>query len=167
MIDIRPVTVADAAALLALAQRLDQESRFMMLEPAERQTSLAEQTAQLTTLLAQPNQMIFVAAAGDQLVGYLGAQGGVFRRNRHSAELVIGILAAYAGQGIGTRLFAALLAWAPTVGLSRLELTVMVHNSRAIALYEKMGFVSEGSKRHSLRVDGHYVDEYYMARLLD
>ncbi|MCB0013346.1 MAG: hypothetical protein KDE34_15650, partial [Anaerolineales bacterium] len=73
MIDIRPVTVADAAALLALAQRLDQESRFMMLEPAERQTSLAEQTAQLTTLLAQPNQMIFVAAAGDQLVGYLGA----------------------------------------------------------------------------------------------
>lgn len=166
MIDIRPVTVADAAALLALAQQLDQESRFMMLEPAERQTSVADQADQLAALLAQPNQMIFVAAAGDQLVGYLEAQGGVFRRNQHSAELVIGILAAYAGRGIGTRLFAALLAWAPTVGLSRLELTVMAHNSRAIALYQKMGFVIEGSKRHSLRVDGHYVDEYYMARLL-
>jgi hypothetical protein len=74
MIDIRPVTVADAAAFLVLAHQLDQESRFMMLEPAERQISVADQADQLAALLARPNQMSFVAAAGDQLVGYLGAE---------------------------------------------------------------------------------------------
>ena len=166
MITIRPITVADAAPLLALAHQLDGESCFMMLEPGERQTSIEEQAAQLKLLLARPNQMIFVADDGDRLVGYLAAEGGAFRRNQHSAHLVIGILAAYGGQGIGTQLFAALQAWAPTAGISRLELTVMTHNRRAIALYRKMGFVIEGIKRWSLRVDDQTVDEYFMARLL-
>jgi len=38
---------------------------------------------------------------------------------------------------------------------------------RAIRLYEKMGFVEEGTKRHALVVDGRPVDEVYMAKLLD
>jgi Acetyltransferases, including N-acetylases of ribosomal proteins len=48
--------------------------------------------------------------------------------------------------------------------LTRLELTVMVHNERAIALYKKMGFEIEGTKKRSMRIDGQYVDEYYMAK---
>jgi len=43
---------------------------------------------------------------------------------------------------------------------------VQVHNIRAIALYENCGFEREGLKRHSLRIDGTYVDEYYMSKLL-
>jgi RimJ/RimL family protein N-acetyltransferase len=40
----------------------------------------------------------------------------------------------------------------------------MVHNERAIALYKKMGFEIEGTKKRSMRIDGQYVDEYYMAK---
>lgn len=43
----------------------------------------------------------------------------------------------------------------------------MTHNLAGIALYKKMGFEIEGRKRHSLRVNGAYVDEYYMSKLLD
>jgi RimJ/RimL family protein N-acetyltransferase len=42
----------------------------------------------------------------------------------------------------------------------------MAHNSGAIALYKKMGFEIEGTKNHSLIVDGMYIDEYYMAKLV-
>ena len=42
----------------------------------------------------------------------------------------------------------------------------MVHNERAIRLYKKMGFEIEGTKKHSLFVNGQYVDEYYMAKIL-
>jgi RimJ/RimL family protein N-acetyltransferase len=56
--------------------------------------------------------------------------------------------------------------WAVEQGIHRLELTVMVHNQRAIDLYEKVGFQREGRKRDALLVGGEYVDEYVMGRLL-
>ena len=43
----------------------------------------------------------------------------------------------------------------------------MTHNHRAIARYQKMGFVIEGLHRDALLVDGRYVDEFTMAKLLD
>jgi len=46
-------------------------------------------------------------------------------------------------------------------------LTVMAHNRSAVLPYEKSGFVVQGTRRDSMLVEGNYVDEYYMARLLD
>ena len=63
-------------------------------------------------------------------------------------------------------LFARLLLWATEQGLSRVELTVLCHNTAAIALYQKYGFEIEGTKRHSLLIDRTYMDEYYMGLLL-
>jgi RimJ/RimL family protein N-acetyltransferase len=42
----------------------------------------------------------------------------------------------------------------------------MTHNIAGIALYKKMGFEIEGTKRDSLLINGEYVDEYYMSKLL-
>jgi RimJ/RimL family protein N-acetyltransferase len=100
------------------------------------------------------------------LAGYLSAIGGRFARDRHAAYIVIGILDRFTGMGIGTTLFEKLEDWAKGHGIHRLELSVMIHNQRAVALYKKMGFDVEGIKRDSLLVDGAYVDEYYMSRLI-
>jgi RimJ/RimL family protein N-acetyltransferase len=51
--------------------------------------------------------------------------------------------------------------------IHRLELTVMTHNEAGIALYRRPGFEIEGVKKQSLLMDGQYVDEYYMAKLLE
>jgi RimJ/RimL family protein N-acetyltransferase len=48
-----------------------------------------------------------------------------------------------------------------------LELTVMAHNTRGIALYKKQGFVTEGTRRDALLLNGHFMDEFYMSKLLD
>jgi RimJ/RimL family protein N-acetyltransferase len=64
------------------------------------------------------------------------------------------------------RNFVVKRSWARERGFHRLELTVMTHNERAIRLYKKMGFEVEGVKKHSLFVNGEYVDEYYMAKLI-
>ncbi len=42
----------------------------------------------------------------------------------------------------------------------------MAHNLGAVALYEKAGFAIEGTRKQSMLVDGSYVDEHYMAKLL-
>ena len=74
--------------------------------------------------------------------------------------------AAWRRQGAGTALFEALEDWARASGVVRLELTVEGANSAARELYEKRGFVIEGLRQRSMRVNGEYVDEYYMAKLL-
>jgi RimJ/RimL family protein N-acetyltransferase len=43
---------------------------------------------------------------------------------------------------------------------------VNYNNERAIRLYEKFGFEREVVKRHALKVNGHYIDAFYMAKLI-
>lgn len=57
--------------------------------------------------------------------------------------------------------------WAPGAGVRRLELTVHTTNLRAIAVYLRAGFEVEGRRRSSLFVEGRYVDEYLMSRLVE
>lgn len=101
-----------------------------------------------------------------QLIGYLAAYGGRYKRNRHSVYVITGILQAFTSRGIGTSLFEELERWAREKRIHRLELTVMIHNEAAIALYKKIGFEIEGRKQHSLVINGSYVDEYFIAKLL-
>jgi RimJ/RimL family protein N-acetyltransferase len=163
---IRELVESDAEAFLALARAIDAESRFMMYEPGERQTTIAQQIERIRSLHARDNQLMLVVEHEGQLVGYLGAMGGEFHRNHHSVHIFLGLLERFTGQGLGRRLFEETEQWARQQGLHRLELTVMAHNTRGFALYQKMGFEIEGTRRHSLKVEGVYVDEICMAKLL-
>lgn len=166
--NIREITLDDAAAFLELCKSIDAETRFMLYEQGERRTTLAEQRERIEKLLSSGNSTIFVAENEQgELVGYLTAAGGEAKRNQHNVYIVVGILKAYTGQKIGTRLFAELEAWARAKNLYRLGLGLMATNETAFALYEKMGFVPEGRKRAVFLVDGTYVDEIMMSKLLN
>ncbi|QTA37903.1 GNAT family N-acetyltransferase [Thermosipho ferrireducens] len=164
---IREIKESDALRFLELRKKLDEETQFMLLEAGERTTTVEEQRNIIRNVLSRDNQIVFVVESGERLVGFIGGYGGGFRRNKHTVYIVIGILQNFTGQGIGTRLFQKLEEWARSRKLHRLELTVMTHNKAAIALYRKMGFKIEGLKKHSLFVNGVYVDEYCMAKLLE
>lgn len=155
----------DAEAFLELKLLLDRETRFMMLEPDEREDTADEVAGQLQEVERRDNCVVLVADDGTSLLGYAEADGGRFRRNRHSAQVVIGVQQAASGRGIGTALLRELSSWAEQHGVHRLELTVMAHNSRAIALYENAGYAVEGTRRDSLLVESRYVDELSLARL--
>ncbi|WP_246941915.1 GNAT family N-acetyltransferase [Bacillus pinisoli] len=163
---IREIQVDDAASLLRLSKKLDQETSFMLYEPDERKLTVEQQREAIKRMRSQENSMIFVAEEHQQIVGFLAVIGGGNQRNKHSAYLVIGILQEYQSRGIGSTLFKTLFPWAKEKGIYRLELTVMVHNEKGIALYEKMGFSKEGIKRASLRVDGKWIDEYYYSLIM-
>jgi len=165
-IDIREIEVSDAERFLALSNKIDGETKFMMFEQGERLTTLEEQRDIIKQVISKSNDIIFVADDNGDLVGYIGAYGGEFKRNAHSIYIVIGIRYEYTGKGIGTSLLGKLDEWAGKHKIHRLELTAISNNLSAIALYKKMGFEIEGIKKHSLCVDSSYVDEYYMAKLI-
>jgi len=86
---------------------------------------------------------------------------------RHCGVLVMGLLPAYRGRGIGEQLMRRSLSAARELGLSRIELSVRADNTRAAALYAKLGFQVEGSKRRAFLVDGVHHDLVVMALLFD
>ena len=163
---IRAAGPQDAAALLSLKRRLDEETSFMMFEPGERDSSVRDLARELESVARSPNSAVVVAELGGQLAGYVQLAGGSLRRSRATAYVVMGVRAHAAGRGIGTELLQRAKDWAVAHDLHRLELTVMAHNSRAIRLYKRMGFSVEGRRSECLFVDGQFIDELTMATIL-
>ena len=163
---VRMISANDAEQFLELNQKLDNETKFMLLESGERKGSVDKIEERIELTLKKSNEAVFVLEDGNRLVGYASAIGGHCKRNAHKASIVTGVLQSHVGRGGGSRLFETLLRWAEDSPLHRLELTVMKHNERAIALYRKYGFEIEGIKEASLFVDGIYVDEYSMGLIL-
>ena len=156
----------DATALMKLKQRLDEETSFMLLEPDERDTSIQALTDHLEEVNRSENSVVIVADRRGDLAGYVELIGGKFRRNQCTTHVVIGVLAEAGGKGVGTGLLEEAKRWAAGRGLRRIELNVMAHNHRAIALYERAGFVHEGRRADCLLIDGKFLDELYMAMIL-
>ena len=163
---VREIRVDDAKGFTQLVKEVEASSEFMLMEPGERKTTLEQQSKQLEAIERQNNSTIFVAEEDGRLIGYLIAIGGSVMRTKHSAYLVIGIIEEYRGKGIGRHLFQNLMKWAPEHHISRLELTAVTENEAGVALYKKVGFEIEGTKRNSLVIQGKSFNEYFMAKLL-
>jgi RimJ/RimL family protein N-acetyltransferase len=72
------------------------------------------------------------------------------------------------GEGYGTDALQALIAFAfGQLRLERVELDVYDFNDRARRVYERIGFVLEGTLRHALYRDGAFHDVHRMAILRD
>lgn len=166
MAQIRQAKAEDAPGLVALFKQLDEETSFMLFEPEERIITIEQQADMLSAFQGSSTQAMFVAESKDKILGFAVGIGGSAHRSRHSVSLVMGVLHAYWNKGIGGALIQALEAWAKAKKMHRLELSVMAHNTRAIAFYEKYGFEREGIKRDALRIAGKYVNEIYMSKLV-
>lgn len=138
----------------------------MLHEPGERDTTVTQQRQAIERISSEERSVFFVAEIGGQLAGFIAAFGGKMRRNKHSAYLAMGVHDAFRGQGIAPKLISTVFEWATDIGISRLELTVIKENAKAIKLYQKMGFEIEGEKVHSLMIEGELANEYYMYKLL-
>lgn len=102
-----------------------------------------------------------------------GERVGYFRLSNYSKEnknIYIGadIHPKYQGKGYG---YSSYLLFIPflfeTYDLHKITLEVLSNNSGAIRLYEKIGFIYEGSKREEVFKDGVYINSNIMSILKD
>ncbi|WP_254901265.1 GNAT family N-acetyltransferase [Tuberibacillus sp. Marseille-P3662] len=165
---IREMTVDDADRFLKLELALDQETTFMLYEPEERQMTVQDQQKKIENLMNQEHTTALTAEDSEgQLIGFAVVMGNQLNRIRHRASIVVGVLQAHSGQGIGSKLLEAGEEWAQDRGITRLELTVMGHNRRALGLYDKMGYKIEGMRKKAILMNDEYVDEFYMGKILE
>ena len=75
--------------------------------------------------------------------------------------LMVGI--GFRRRGIGWALLEQAVRWAQETEVTKLELHVFPHNTPAVALYEKFGFVREGYRKKHYRRGDELVDAILMA----
>ena len=87
-------------------------------------------------------------------------------KTRHRAAVAIALLKEFWNQGIGTRMFREMIRIAESnENILQMELEFIEGNTRARALYEKMGFRITGVRPNAIRLkDGTLLNEYFMIR---
>jgi RimJ/RimL family protein N-acetyltransferase len=152
---------------LAFRQALFGETDFLLYGPGEYLLAAEDISLQVERASQIPTNRNLIAENDERFVGFLSIIGSPVPRLRHSAHLALGVLQSAWGRGVATDLMNEALRWAPTVGLSRLELFVMTTNTRAIALYERLGFKFEGLRRRAYIINGVAVDDHLMGYVFE
>jgi RimJ/RimL family protein N-acetyltransferase len=158
------VTLApiDASHVDSFHRALDvvaREKKYLTLQEAP---PLEETRGFVLGMIEKGNPQI-VALAGSDVVGWCDISRHFFPSHAHRGSLGMGIIPVYRGRGLGSRLLERTLAEARKAGFVRVELDVHADNARAIALYERFGFVREGVARDAACIDGNYIDTIGMA----
>lgn len=100
-----------------------------------------------------------------EIVGHAMLDPHKLAATSHVVSLTIAIHEGHQGKGLGTALMNHLIRWAQAnPKVEKFELQVRSSNTRAINLYERLGFVEEGRKTRRLKYGPQdYQDDVYMA----
>jgi putative acetyltransferase len=136
----------------------------LVLRPGE--ASPADWRRRISQALRSPRGLFLVADSGGVVVGNLGVWPDANPASAHVAWIGMSVAAGFRGVGAGAALLEAAVSWAAAAGFRRVELGVFPENVRAMAFYERHGFVREGLRREQYRRGDQYHDEVLMARPL-
>lgn len=101
----------------------------------------------------------------DALIGFCELDGIEWNNGASGLGIGLGDPETW-GKGYGREAMQLLLRFAfHELNLHRIGLTVFSYNNRAIALYEGLGFVREGTERERLHRDGTRYDMHYYGLL--
>lgn len=72
----------------------------------------------------------------------------------------------FQNQGLGGKLFEAVITNLKADGIKRLELKVEADNQKAVRFYKKIGFQIEGTLKGYFNRDGDIIDEHIMGMII-
>jgi RimJ/RimL family protein N-acetyltransferase len=165
---IREATAEDARSVLDYTQQISCESDFLTFGPGEFGITEKQEVEILENSRKTENMLFILGLVNDKIVSILNFSGGKRKRVEHCGEFGLTVLKEYWGAGIGSLMIDALTAWAKnTKIIKKINLRARTDNKRAISLYERKGFVKEGTIRKEIFIDGKFYDHYWMSIEID
>jgi ribosomal protein S18 acetylase RimI-like enzyme len=156
---IEPMTLDHVAGYRRALDIVARERKDLTLLEARPESD----TLQFVRSNLENGNPMMVALGGGNVIGWCDIRREVFPSRAHRGTLGMGLLPELRGCGVGRRLLEATLAQARRAGFKGIELDVYADNPRAIALYEKAGFVREGIVRDASLIDGVFRNAIPMA----
>lgn len=168
LVRLRPVSVADAPGLVR--QLHEQEGRRLTGTHGPIRPGVLERAEEYYRSRADADDELYLAIVDPRTDAFLGevVLNQLEPYNR-ACNFRISLVGPHVyGRGFGTEATRLILAHAfEQAGINRVGLQVYAFNPRARRVYEKVGFVHEGTKRQALRWDGEWIDAEVMAILAD
>lgn len=145
------------------------ETEFILRYPEEcdKYTYDAEK-AIFDRMNASEDEAMFICLVDGKVAGNCGIHFSNQLKTRHRAGVAIALCKEFWNLGIGTRMFEEMEKLALTKPYVQiLELDFVEGNTRARALYEKMGYKITGRRPEAICLkDGKLLDEYMMQKKL-
>jgi ribosomal-protein-alanine N-acetyltransferase len=167
-IEIRSCRVGDEQSFLEFLARIPQDSNHTNQYVGKALPSLDEAKARIEKNINDPVTLDIGAFDGSKLIGFLN-----FRLpcpdhpwQAHLGRFGLMILREYWGLGLGRKLLDTYEPYAIKSGIKKVEAEVRVTNNRGVTLYKKAGYQIEGRRRHAVRIDGEWGDEFFIAKFL-
>lgn len=146
------------------------ETEFILRYPEECQKYTYENEKDLFERKnSAENEAMLVCIVDGKVAGNCEISWSTGMKTRHRASVAIALLKEFWNQGIGTRMFQELITIAEeNEQIMQIELDFVEGNTRARALYEKMGFKITGVRPDAIRLkDGTLLSEYSMVRKVE
>ncbi len=158
----------DAAQLIEYLKATAGETEFLLKYPEEVNLTIEQEEGFLQWTIESDRDVMIIAEVDGEIAGNCSfAPVGRKLRVRHRCSIGIALYEKYWGMGIGRQMLSYLIELAEKLGYEQMELDVVKRNERAIALYEKMGFVQCGSRPRAMKhKDGSYDDDIIMVKIL-
>jgi RimJ/RimL family protein N-acetyltransferase len=113
--------------------------------------------------------LLLVAATEKAVVGALSGiqmDGGKRPETSHILNIGLHIVPEYRGQGIGSQMLDFAVDWAKKRAFEKLEANIFTTNKKSLHLFERVGFVQEGTRQKRIRIGKQYIDEVLMGKVL-
>ena len=163
---IRNGTAQDAEQVLRNFILTHRETDFLTTYPEETSFTVDQEREYLKKKADSEREAELVAVVNGEIVGTAGVdQIRAAEKTKHRASFGISIAKAWWGRGIGRALTEGCIQCAKAAGYTQLELEAVAANERALALYQKAGFVEYGRNPKGFRSRQNGWQELVLMRL--
>lgn len=165
---LRSADRSDAKNLIQYLKDTTAETPYLIREPDEVNITMENELNFISMKAEDPREIMLIAVCDGEHVGNCSIAGiGSYRRYSHRCDLAIALYQKYCGLGLGEMMMTEALKVAKQAGYEQAELEVVADNTRAVHLYEKMGFQKYGTFPDNMKyADGSYADAYWMMKKL-
>lgn len=167
MITTRRAILEDAISLSKFIYNLGIESQYLLYDVGERNCDESLTKSYLIKMNKDDKSAVYIALDADNnIIGFICGEVSHLNRISHVMKANIGVLKNCHGLGVGKILAEKLLTHALSVGILRIEATVIKSNKISFNLCKKFGFEVEGIRRGSIKIGDDLHDEYLMSKLV-
>lgn len=157
---VRPARQEDITGIVGVIETIASDETYVVA------ARLAENVSRDGVLLRHndsEDRVFFVATVDDEPVGWLHVEGVQFPKMDHTAELTVGVLERYRGDGLGSALMESGLEWASQRGYQKIYQNLPAMNEGAIEFLEHQGWEVESSRDGHYQIEAELVDEVQLA----
>ena len=165
---LRSADKSDAENLIQYLRDTSAETPYLIREPDEVNITVENELHFINIKAEDPRELMLIAECKGEHIGNCSIAGiGSYKRYRHRCDLAIALYQKYCGLGLGEIMMTEALKAAKQAGYEQAELEVVAENTRAVHLYEKMGFQKYGTFPDNMKyADGSYSDAFWMMKKL-